>query len=73
MVKLKIAPFPSGMNLKNLFGLGLLASIGFTMSLFITSLAFTHEEYMVQSKIGIFTASLIGGILGYIVLKKASK
>jgi NhaA family Na+:H+ antiporter len=61
------------MNLKNLFGLGLLASIGFTMSLFITSLAFTHEEYMVQSKIGIFTASLIGGILGYIVLKKASK
>ena len=73
MVKLNIAPFPSGMNLKNLFGLGLLASIGFTMSLFITSLAFTHEEYMVQSKIGIFTASLIGGILGYIVLKKASK
>ena len=73
MVKLNIAPFPSGMNLKNLFGLGLLASIGFTMSLFITSLAFTHEEYMVQSKIGIFTASLIGGILGYIVLKKTSK
>jgi NhaA family Na+:H+ antiporter len=72
-VKLKIAPFPTGMNTKNLFGLGLLASIGFTMSLFITSLAFTHEEYMVQAKIGIFTASILGGILGYIILSKSNK
>jgi NhaA family Na+:H+ antiporter len=73
LVKLKIASFPSGMNLRNLFGLGLLASIGFTMSLFITSLAFTHEEYMIQAKIGIFVASIIGGVLGYMVLNKNSK
>lgn len=72
-VKLKIAPFPKGMNVKNLFGLGLLASIGFTMSLFITSLAFTHEEYKVQAKIGIFVASIIGGVLGYIVLSMQRK
>lgn len=72
-VKLKLAPFPAGMNIKNLFGLGLLASIGFTMSLFITSLAFTHQEYMTQAKIGIFAASIIGGILGYIVLSKEKK
>lgn len=72
-VKLKIAPFPDGMNLRNLFGLGLLASIGFTMSLFITSLAFKHEEYMTQAKIGIFAASIIGGILGYIVLSRQVK
>ena len=72
-VKLKIAPFPTGMNVRNLFGLGLLAAIGFTMSLFITSLAFTHEEYMVQAKIGIFTASIIGGVLGYFILSKSSK
>lgn len=70
--KLKIAPFPTGMNMKNLFGLGLLASIGFTMSLFVTQLAFTHEEYITQAKIGIFTASIIGGILGYLVLKKST-
>lgn len=68
--KLKIAPFPDGMNIKNLFGLGLLASIGFTMSLFITELAFSHEEYKVQAKVGIFIASIIGGILGYMVLSK---
>lgn len=69
-IKLKIAPFPDGMTVKNLFGLGLLASIGFTMSLFVTSLAFTNETYMTQAKIGIFTASIIGGALGYLVLNK---
>lgn len=71
--KLKIAPFPNGMNLRNLFGLGLLAAIGFTMSLFVTQLAFTNEEYITQAKIGIFTASIIGGILGYTVLNKQAK
>ncbi|RQO31239.1 Na+/H+ antiporter NhaA [Taibaiella sp. KBW10] len=73
LVKLKIAPFPEGMNLKNLFGLGFLAAIGFTMSLFITSLAFTDEAYMVQAKIGIFVASIIGGIVGYSILSRATK
>lgn len=72
-VKLKIAPMPDGMNIRNLFGLGLLASIGFTMSLFITSLAFSNPEYMVQAKIGIFTASIIGGVLGYFVLNKSAE
>lgn len=68
-VKLKITHLPQGMNYKNLFGLSLLASIGFTMSLFITQLAFVHEEYQIQAKIGIFVASIIGGILGYMTLK----
>lgn len=72
-VKLNIAPFPKGMNLKNLLGLGLLGSIGFTMSLFVTQLAFSHEEYKVQAKIGIFAASIIGGVLGYMILKSQSK
>jgi NhaA family Na+:H+ antiporter len=73
LVKLNVASFPEGMNLKNLLGLGLLASIGFTMSLFVTSLAFTNEDYMVQAKIGIFAASIIGGTLGYMMLSKQSK
>lgn len=72
-VKLKISSFPKEMNLRNLSGLALLASIGFTMSLFITQLAFTHEEYKTQAKIGIFVASIIGGVLGYLILKKQSK
>lgn len=73
LVKLKVAPFPEGMNTRNLLGIGLLASIGFTMSLFVTSLAFTHEEYRTQAKIGIFAASIVGGILGYYVLSKQAK
>lgn len=72
-VKLKIAPFPKGMNFKNLLGLSLLAAIGFTMSLFITQLAFSHEEYQIQAKIGIFVASIIGGVLGFQLLKNSSK
>lgn len=70
LIKFKIAPFPKGMNLRNLFGLALLGAIGFTMSLFITSLAFTSEVYMTQAKIGIFVASIIGGVVGYWVLSK---
>lgn len=73
LVKLKIATFPDGMNLKNLVGTGFLAAIGFTMSLFITSLAFTNEVYMTQAKIGIFVASLLGGVIGYIILKSGGE
>lgn len=71
--KIRVAPFPEGMNIRNLFGIGLLAAIGFTMSLFITQLAFSHQEYITQAKIGIFTASIIGGISGYMILNKQSK
>jgi Na+:H+ antiporter, NhaA family len=70
LVKLKVAPFPTGMTTRHLIGLGLLASIGFTMSLFITSLAFTDPLYLTQAKIGIFAASIVGGTLGYLVLRK---
>lgn len=72
-IRLKIAQVPEGMTLKNLFGLGFLAAIGFTMSLFITSLAFSHEEYQTQAKIGIFAASIIGGIIGYTILARNSR
>lgn len=71
--KLNIAKFPKGMNIMSLLGLGLLGSIGFTMSLFVTSLAFTNEMYMTQAKLGIFAASLIGGVLGYWVLSRQFK
>lgn len=72
-IKLKLAQFPEGMNIKNLLGIGLLAGIGFTMSLFITSLAFNNPEYINQAKIGILISSIISGILGYIVLAQNNK
>ena len=70
LVKLRIAAFPEGMDLRNLLGISLLASVGFTMSLFIASLAFSNPENIMQAKIGIFTASIIGGILGFVTLNK---
>jgi NhaA family Na+:H+ antiporter len=70
LVRMKLTSYPVGMNFKKLLGVGFLSSIGFTMSLFITSLAFNHEEYITQAKIGIFAASIIGGIVGYYVLSR---
>lgn len=72
LVKLKVAPYPTGMNFRNLLGLGLLAAIGFTMSLFVTSLAYYSEELITQAKIGIFAASIVGGLVGYFVLAKSA-
>lgn len=72
LIKLKVAAYPDGMNFKNLIGVSLLASIGFTMSLFITNLAFSNEEYIIQAKVGIFIASIIGGVLGYLILKNST-
>ncbi|MCZ2393762.1 MAG: Na+/H+ antiporter NhaA [Chitinophagales bacterium] len=73
LVKLGIGKLPEGMTFKNLIGLGILASIGFTMSIFVASLAFDNPLYITQAKVGIFTASLIGGILGYVYLSAISK
>ena len=73
LVKLRVAPLPTGINFRHMIGLGLLASIGFTMSLFITSLAFADPLYLTQAKIGIFTASIVGGVLGYCVLSRGKK
>jgi NhaA family Na+:H+ antiporter len=70
MVKLKIASYYEGMHFRNVLGLGFLASIGFTMSLFVTQLAFKNPDFIMQAKIGIFAASIIGGIIGYLILSK---
>jgi NhaA family Na+:H+ antiporter len=50
-------------------GVALLAGIGFTMSLFVSALAFTDAQRIEQAKSGILVASLIAGILGITVLK----
>lgn len=70
MIKLKFASLPEGVSVRHLAGAGMLASIGFTMSLFVTSLAFDNPEHELQAKLGIFIASLIGGISGYFILNK---
>lgn len=55
------------------YGISLLAGIGFTMSLFVSSLAFADADIIEQSKIGILAASLLAGLLGFFILKIFTK
>ncbi len=73
MVFLKISQLPKGVAWKHVYGVGILAGIGFTMSFFITELAFTNEDFRIQAKMGILVASLVAGLTGYFYLWLISK
>jgi Na+:H+ antiporter, NhaA family len=65
-----IAKLPEGMNAKKLIGMGLLAGIGFTMSIFISNLAFrSNDEWIQSSKVAVLIASVLAAIFGWIILK----
>ena len=68
-VKSGMTKLPEGVKWNQVLGIGLLAGIGFTMSIFITLLAFTDESHITESKISILCGSLISGIAGYVWLK----
>ena len=61
---------PVGMNMAKLIGMGLLAGIGFTMSIFISNLAFDLNEELIQSsKVAVLIASVLAAIFGWLILK----
>lgn len=64
------AKLPTGMNWKSLYATSVLCGVGFTMSLFIGSLAFeqTGVDRMFDERLGIIAGSLISGVLGYLLL-----
>ncbi|WP_395051913.1 Na+/H+ antiporter NhaA [Flavobacterium sp.] len=68
-VKLKICKLPEDINWKAIIGVGFLGGIGFTMSIFITLLAFSDAEHIDNSKIMILISSIVAGIIGFIYLK----
>ncbi|RBL90936.1 Na+/H+ antiporter NhaA [Chitinophaga flava] len=68
-VKLKLASLPSKSGWMQLIGVGLIAGIGFTMSIFISSLAYEEREYQIIAIISVIAASLIAGIAGFIFLR----
>lgn len=68
-VRLGLARLPAGVSWLELWGLACLTGIGFTMSLFIGSLAFDADTQMDQVKIGVLAGSLVAGLLGYIILR----
>ncbi|MFN3403195.1 MAG: Na+/H+ antiporter NhaA [Cytophagaceae bacterium] len=67
--KLKLANYPSKVELPEIIGLGLLGGIGFTMSLFISNLAYHNEILVEDAKTGILVGSTLAGISGFFYLK----
>ena len=65
------AELPAGVNWAQMWGVSCLAGIGFTMSIFVGELAFSDQAIIDEAKVGVLMASLIAGVLGYLVLKIA--
>jgi len=69
-IKLKLAKLPDNSNWRQLYGVSVLTGIGFTMSLFIVSLAFEDDSvFQFTDKLAILVASFLSGIVGYLVLR----
>lgn len=68
-VKLGICNMPSRTNWTQLYGVSVLCGIGFTMSLFIGGLAFNSVDNAVYVRLGVIIASVLSGVLGYVVLR----
>lgn len=68
-VKLGICKLPSDLNWTSIFGVGFLGGIGFTMSIFVTLLAFEDVTIINHAKIIILLSSLLAGIIGFVGLK----
>lgn len=73
-VRLRLADMPAHASASQMVGVSLLCGIGFTMSLFITLLAFPSEAILqAQAKVGILSGSLLAGLLGFAVLRMTSE
>lgn len=69
-VRFGLGELPKRTTWSHVVGLAALAGIGFTVSLFITELAFTDELISAQAKVGIFIGSAVAGVIGYLVLRR---
>ncbi len=71
-VKSGVSELPTGISWRQVYGAGWLAGIGFTMSLFISDLAFPDSPLVNVAKIGILAASVIAGVVGWLILRGAT-
>lgn len=72
-IKMNWAKLPNGIMFLHIIGIGFLASIGFTMSLFITELAFVEPQLIKEAKLGVLIASVVASFLGYFTMNYAIK
>ncbi|WP_371398103.1 Na+/H+ antiporter NhaA [Fretibacter rubidus] len=68
-VKLGWAKLPSGANWRQMYGIACLTGIGFTMSLFIGTLAFDGDETLNAVRLGVLMGSIASGVLGFVMLR----
>ncbi len=69
-IKLKLASLPEGSSWRQLYGVAVLTGIGFTMSLFVDSLAFSDSQvYKYADKLAILLGSFLSGVVGYLILR----
>ena len=68
-----ICRLPKGSNFKHIYGVALLAGIGFTMSLFIGTPAFDDPEHARAVRIGVLSGSIVSGVVGYLILRFAGR
>jgi NhaA family Na+:H+ antiporter len=71
-IRFGVAPMPRGTSWAQLYAISLVAGIGFTMSLFIGTLAFEPGVYDAQVRLGVLTGSLASAICGYLLLRQAT-
>jgi NhaA family Na+:H+ antiporter len=69
-VKLRVSQLPSEVGWKHIIGAGFLGGIGFTMSIFITLLAFDYPDLIQSSKLSILLSSLVAGAIGFLILRR---
>jgi NhaA family Na+:H+ antiporter len=73
VVRSGLASLPSGVTMRHVYGAAWLGGIGFTMSLFISDLAFGGGSVLALSKIGVLVASVVAGVGGYLILRIATQ
>jgi Na+:H+ antiporter, NhaA family len=72
-VRVGLASLPAQVDWRQILGVGALGGIGFTLSIFIASLAFAEQPLLEVAKLGIFAASLVAGGTGFLLLVKSGR
>lgn len=72
-VRLRVGTLPEGLHQRQVVGVGALAGIGFTVSLFVIDLAFEDDQLREEAKVGVLMASLIAAVLGWAIFALAAR
>jgi Na+:H+ antiporter, NhaA family len=73
VLRTKVAHLPPGVAMRHVYAASWVCGIGFTMSLFIAQLAYQDAEHLAQAKVGILCASVIAGLVGFVVLNVSAR